>query len=169
MHSDICDFTALAGKTLLKQLDREFQYQMELTDGNWVLWYDTHFKGHCLEPATDVKAQAILQFFGSCACPFSMLRLGRSLSPRNNQHGPIQSNMMAIRYLLSGFECIANNLFDYKISTGMRAFMTQLEFRLAGELLMTYQKELATMQICPEILALATGGVLMSEDMFSRH
>ncbi|MGJ8680567.1 hypothetical protein [Paraglaciecola sp.] len=156
-----CNFTALAGDILLKKLDDEFQYQMSLTDGQWVFWQDPYFYGHNLEPATNVVAQAILQYFAGCACPFSMLRLARSLSPRNAHHGPITSDEMTVSYLLQGLEIIENNLHDPYVKTGFTLYISQLEFRLACELFTVYKKEFKSKLICPSVTSLvehAIGG-----------
>ncbi|WP_438863295.1 hypothetical protein [Neptunicella sp.] len=159
MDYHICDFTALVSKDIQKQLDTEFQYQMNLTDGEWVFWEDKYFQGHQVEPAIDATGQAILQFFTTCACPISMLRLGRSMSSRNSDHGPITSDSMAVKYLLTGMEFIANNLYDQKKAVGMRYYMDTLEFRFACELLLSYKNEMRSENICPEIIDLIMGVV----------
>lgn len=156
MFHVICNFIPLAGQEFEQRLDEEFQYQMDLTDGEYVFWQDTHFQGHQIEPALDGTAQAILQFFANISCPFSMLRLGRSLSPRNHAHGPITSDDMAVKYLLAGMEAIDNNLYDPQCKEGMLFLIAQTEFRLACELLLSYENELAQNNICPEILRLIT-------------
>ncbi|GAA6186651.1 hypothetical protein [Aliiglaciecola sp. NS0011-25] len=102
-HFD-CKFEGIVNDDISNMLDEEFQYQMELTDGTYVFWYEAHFKGHQIEPAVDGTSQAILQYFSHCGCPISMLRLGRSLSKRNYQHGPIISHALAVKYLVKGFE-----------------------------------------------------------------
>ena len=159
MYQDICNFIALASDDIQKQLHEEFQYQMNLTDGEWVFWEDKSFREHTVEPATDATSQAILQYFTTCACPISMIRLGRSLSPRNAAHGPITSDLMALKYLLTGMEFIANNLYDPKIVLGMKYYMSTLEFRLACELLLSYEKEIKMENICPEIIHLIAGAI----------
>jgi hypothetical protein len=156
MFHAICNFISLAGYEFEQQLDEEFQYQMDLTDGEYVFWQDTYFRGHQIEPAKDAKAQAILQFFANINCPFSMLRLGRSLSPRNHEHGPITSDEMAFKYLLVGMEIVTNNLYDPKCKVGMQFLMAEMEFRLACELLLSYENELVNRCICPEISALVS-------------
>ena len=154
MYQSICDFTSLAGKTLQKRLENQFQKQMDATDGEYVMWEDTAFSGVQLEPATCVKSQAILQFFAGCGCPFSMLRLGRSLAIRNSEHGPIVSDSLAIKYMLRGFEMVENNLYDERIKGRMISLMKSSEFKAACDLIVTYEKELGVRVICPEIKAL---------------
>ena len=38
MYQSICDFTSLAGKTLQKRLENQFQKQMDATDGEYVMY-----------------------------------------------------------------------------------------------------------------------------------
>ncbi|WP_278403860.1 hypothetical protein [Pseudoalteromonas ruthenica] len=159
MFEVICDFTALAGAHVSEELDKEFQYQMNLTDGEWLFWQESQFLGHSLAPVKDATGQAILQYFAHCACPFSMLRLGRSLSERSEEHGPVTSDIMAIKYLLGGLEVVQNNLYDHRVREGMELLISSLEFRLACELLITYDTELNKRVICPEIMALIKGVV----------
>lgn len=154
MDQNICDFTALAGDRIQQALEDEFQYQMNLTDGTYVFWLDKVFLGHQIEPAIDATSQAILQYFADLYCPFSMLRLGRSLSKLNHEHGPIVSDHMSVRYLLSGIEQLENSLHDPKVSMGIKSYLHSLEFRLACELLVSYKKEIDDGTLCPSIKAL---------------
>ena len=165
MFDSVCNFMALAGKETGEKLEDEFQYQMDLTDGEYVFWEAESFDGVQLEPALTAEAQAILQFFSSCACPISMLRLGRSLSERNSEHGPIVSDSLALKHLLKGFEIIDNNLYDEKIKAGMLLIVEGREFRAACELTISYEKELHRKLICPEIKQLITRYI----DVRSKH
>ena len=146
-----CNFEAIVSDTLKNLLDEEFQYQMELTDGTYVLWYDTHFRGHQVEPANDGESQAVLQYFASCGCPFSMLRLGRLLAKRNYQHGPIVSDVLAIKYLVTGLEQLNNSLFDMNVNKGIILYTNSAEFLLVCTLIATYEKELERLGIWQEI------------------
>lgn len=146
------DFTALAGEQLLDELEREFQYQMNLSDGCYVFLDKDKFQGWQLTPATTPEAQAILQFFAECYCPISLHRLGCSLSPRNAQHGPIVSDYLAIKCLLLGFETLTNWRYDPKISSVLNVYRATREYRLASEILATYWKDIQTDNICPEVL-----------------
>ena len=152
MHKNICNFEALASPEMSKLLDEEFQRQMDLTDGEYLFWFDNEFEGHNVETPTNAIGQAILQFFANCSCPISRLRLGRSLSKRNYSHGPIVCETTAFQYLLSGAEQVVNNLYDDNVKEGFEFYISTLEFRLACELLMSYEIELLELAICPEIL-----------------
>ncbi len=145
------DFTALAGDALLDELEKEFQYQMDLSDGCYVFWNEEDFQGWRLSPATTSESQAILQFFANCSCPISLHRLGCSLSPRNAEHGPIISNELAIKYLLQGFETLANWKYDPKISCVLDIYRATRDYRLASEILATYWEDIQTNHICPEV------------------
>ncbi|MEM7360282.1 MAG: hypothetical protein AAF431_14390 [Pseudomonadota bacterium] len=148
----ICvDFTALAGEALLDELEKEFQYQMDLSDGCYVFWNDEAFQGWRLSPATTSESQAILQFFADCACPISLHRLGCSLSPRNAEHGPITSNELAIRCLLQGFETIANWKYDPKIKSVLNVYRATNDYLLACDILATYWEDIQTNHLCPEV------------------
>lgn len=157
-HFD-CKFEGIVSDDILKMLDEEFQYQMDLTDGTYVFWYDSHFNGHQVEPATDGTGQAILQYFSGCGCPISMLRLGRSLSKRNYQHGPIISHALAVKYLIKGLEQLNNSLFDENVRDGMLLYMQSKEFLVACSLISTYAEEINGLNLCPEIKGLIEGSV----------
>lgn len=146
------DFTALAGEALLDELEKEFQYQMDLSDGCYVFWNDEAFQGWRLSPATTAESQAILQFFADCACPISLHRLGCSLSPRNAEHGPIVSDHLAIKSLLQGFETLANWNYDPQISCVLEIYRATRDYRLASEILATYWEEIQTNNLCPEVV-----------------
>lgn len=157
-----CKFEAIVSDDISQMLDEEFQYQMDLTDGTYVFWHDCHFKGHQVEPATDSNGQAILQFFAGCGCPFSMLRLGRSLSERNYQHGPIISHALAIKYLIKGFEQLSNSLHDNFVRDGVLLYMQSNEFLAACSLISTYESEIQG--LCPEIRELIETNVGLGND-----
>jgi len=162
MFNNLCDFTALVGEPLLTDLNKEFQYQMMITDGEYFFWEDQTFIGVPLEPALTAEAQAVLQYFSHCACPISMLRLGRSLAKRNIEHGPIISDHLALEYLLKGFEIIDNSLYDPMIKAGMLFIMNKPEFKAACALTLSYEMELNQRILCPEIRALIERGINLS-------
>lgn len=159
-------FEALVNDTMAKMLDEEFQYQMNLSDGCYVFWYDTHFQGYQVEPALDATAQAILQYFADCGCPFSMLRLGRSLAKRNIQHGPIISDPLALKYLVSGIEQLNNSLFDKNVRDGIILYIKSTEFLLVCNLIATYETELATLGIWSEIRRLIEDYIGLGETKY---
>lgn len=146
------DFTNLAGESLLDDLEKEFQYQMNLSDGCYFFWHNESFKGKSLSPALDAQSQAILQFFAECSCPISLHRLGCSLSPRNSEHGPITSNSLAIQYLLQGFETLANLRYDPKVQGLLNIYRSTRDYRLASELLTTYWENIHSSHVCPEVV-----------------
>lgn len=145
------DFTGLAGETLLDELEKEFQHQMDLSDGCYVFWNKEDFQGWLLTPAITAESQAILQFFANCLCPISLHRLGCSLSPRNADHGPIASDYLAINCLLQGFETLANWKYDPKINDVLVTYQTSRDYRLACETLMFYWEDIQTNHLCPEV------------------
>ena len=149
-HFD-CKFEDIVSKEISMLLDEEFQYQMNLTDATYVFWYDTYFKGHQVEPAIDGTGQAILQYFANIGCPISLLRLGRSLSKRNYSRGPITSHALAVKYLIKGFEQLNNSLFDKNVCDGMLLYMQSKEFLAACNLISTYEHEIKSINLCPEI------------------
>jgi len=144
-----CKFEGLVSDSISNMLDEEFQNQMNLTDGTYIFWYDSHFNGRQVEPAVDGTGQAILQFFANCGCPISLLRLGRSLSKRNYQHGPIISHTLSVKYLIKGFEQLNNSLFDKNVCDGMLLYMQSKEFLAACNLISTYASDIQG--LCPEI------------------
>ena len=160
MYQSICNFMALAGEVLTQKLENEFQYRMNLSDGEYLFWERKVFENVTLEPALTAEAQAILQYFSSCACPFSMLRLGRSLSERNVEHGPIISDSLALQYLLKGLEVVDNNLYDDRIKVGMFMLIESPEFKAACDLIISYERDIEGSIICPEIRNLIYGQVI---------
>ena len=164
MLTDVCNFEALAGPEIQKQLEEEFQYQMDLTDGEYVFWDQQSFKGHHLVPAKDAVSQAILQYFANRGCPISIIRLGCSLSHRNYEHGPIVSDDAAFRYLLQGLEQVSNSLYDHKISDLMKIYTHSQEFRAACELLISYEKQLMQKNLCNEIKEMILEHIIKRKD-----
>ena len=146
------NFTALAGGALLDELEEEFQYQMDLSDGCYVFWNQEAFRGWRLSPAKTSESQAILQFFADCSCPISLHRLGCSLSPRNADHGPITSDDLAVKCLLQGFETLSNWKYDPKVSAVLDIYRATKDYRLASEILLTYWKDIRTNNLCPEVV-----------------
>ncbi|MDM7861913.1 hypothetical protein QTP81_15020 [Alteromonas sp. ASW11-36] len=165
---DICNFEALAGEKTLEALKNEFHYQMELTEGKYVFWLESKFMECNLDPATNAESQAILQFFANCACPFSSLRLARSMSKRNVEHGPIVSDEAALHYLLTGIEQLAAGLYDPKINSGILLYLRSNEFLLACQLLATYQNEFKGETLCPEVKVLIAILSSHSNDMIQQ-
>lgn len=145
------DFTSLAGEEILEALEREFQYQMNLSDGCYFFWHDESFLGWSLLPAIETESQAILQFLAECSCPISLHRLGCSLSPRNMEHGPITSDSLAVKYLLQGFETLANLNYDPKIKRVLDLYRSTQDYRQACEMLATYWGDIEKNNICSEV------------------
>ena len=146
------DFTAIASTEILEQLEKECQYQLCLTDGCHVIWHATTFSDRELMPANNAESQAILQYFGRYACPFSLHRLGCSFSPRNTEHGPISSDGLAIHCLLKGFEVLSNWKHDFMVKDALGLYMSTQEYLQASQLIMTYWDEIETRNICPKVM-----------------
>jgi hypothetical protein len=157
------DFTELAGISTLEKLENEFQYQMDLSDGCYFFWHHTEFLEHAIYPAKNAKAQAILQFLAHCACPISLLRLACSLSPRNFDHGPITSDEFTVHYMLYCFEVVSNCIHDPKIRDIINIYRKTTEFRSACELLITYQSDIISSNICPTVLTIIAESLSSTE------
>lgn len=169
MLEDICDFIRIVDSRVKFALEEEFQYQMELSDGEWLILYERKFYGKQIEPAITSESQAILQFFAQCTCPISALRLGRSLSSRNSEHGPILSDDMAVTYLLRGMEWICKNAHHRDMKVGMGIYLLDNEFRKACELLAGYIKDMKEHSICPEILMLVVQTITPKAEVKARE
>lgn len=166
MFESNCNFIRLAGAALMEKLEQEFQYQMDLTDGCYVFWLGNTFKGILLEPPINQQGQAILQFFASLGCPVSMLRLGRSLSTQNYESGPVLSDSLAVKYLLTGFESLENFLFNKDVQEGFASYIRTTEFRVTCELILSYEGVIDHPNLCPEIRKMIYGKL---NEKGSRH
>lgn len=159
------DFTALASTEVLEKLENECRYQLGLTDGCYVIWHATTFLDRELIPASNAESQAILQYFGKYACPFSLHRLGCSFSPRNAEHGPIISDGLSIHCLLKGFEVLSTWKHDPLVKNALGLYMSTQEYLLASQLIMTYWDEIETRNICPEVMSTILSISQLSSDL----
>lgn len=146
------DFTSLASEAVIEQLEAESQYQLIISDGCYVIWQEHHFLDISLTPAKEGEAQAVLQFFAKYGCPYSLHRLGCSLSLRSSEHGPIISEGLAIHCLLKGFETISSWKYDPVIRPALNTYVATEEYLLARQLLLTYWDDIDSKNLCPEIV-----------------
>ena len=94
------DFTSLAPTDVLAKCEREFQTQLNQTDGELFIWSKGVFCGINLNDPSSI-AQAVLQYFADSGCPISGMLLGRTLYPFALNQWPIRSTEISFNYIFN--------------------------------------------------------------------
>jgi len=125
-----------------KQLcDREFNRQLDSTDGNVFIFPGETFQGIKLTSPNEAGLQ-VLYYFADLGCPISMARLCVALHPAVGAQWPIMCSSHSLEWFEHTVRALDSTVYDPLFSNVYEAFVNDALNRELMTLLMTFRSDL---------------------------
>lgn len=125
-----------------KQLcDREFNRQLDSTDGNVFIFPEETFQGIKLTSPNEAGLQ-VLYYFADLGCPISMARLCVALHPAVGTQWPIMCSSLSLEWFEHTVRALDSTVYDPLFSSDYEAFVDDALNRELMTLLMTFRSDL---------------------------
>mgnify|MGYP001416742787 FL=1 len=125
-----------------KQLcDREFNRQLDSTDGNVFIFPGETFQGIKLTSPNEAGLQ-VLYYFADLGCPISMARLCVALHPAVGAQWPIMCSSLSLQWFEHTMRALDSTVYDPLFSNNYEAFVNDALNRELMTLLMTVRSDL---------------------------
>lgn len=125
-----------------KQLcDREFNRQLDSTDGNVFIFPGETFQGIKLTSPNEAGLQ-VLYYFADLGCPISMARLCVALHPAVGAQWPIMCSSLSLQWFEHTMRALDSTVYDPLFSNNYEAFVNDALNRELMTLLMTFRSDL---------------------------
>ena len=126
----------------IKQLcDREFNRQLDSTDGNVFIFPGETFQGIKLTSPNEAGLQ-VLYYFADLGCPISMARLCVALHPAVGAQWPIMCSSLSLQWFEHTMRALDSTVYDPLFSNNYEAFVNDALNRELMTLLMTVRSDL---------------------------
>jgi hypothetical protein len=125
-----------------KQLcDREFNRQLDSTDGNVFIFPGETFQGIKLTSPNEAGLQ-VLHYFADLGCPISMARLCVALHPAVGAQWPIMCSSLSLEWFEHTVRALDSTVYDPLFSNNYEAFVNDALNRELMTLLITFRSDL---------------------------
>lgn len=126
----------------IKQLcDREFNLQLDSTDGNVFIFPKETFQGIKLTSPNEAGLQ-VLYYFADLGCPISMARLCVALHPSVGAQWPIMCSSLSLQWFEHTMRALDSTVYDPLFSNNYEAFVNNALNRELMTLLITFRSDL---------------------------